>query len=197
MSAEPPSASKRTFSAGGCLLRAVIAAAAITGIVVAIGTVFNEGDDADQPVHGFLAGNVTTFPPGSVNYFEQQHVFLTHLPDGGFVALYDRSSRQQELKGDCRVHYEDAAGTGTLEPLPGTTGALVEDCNSGRAVWRVDGTFAFGNGYGDLDRFDVRIGANGDLHPDVIVDTESRSCTRSRGVIGIAPFDVRRCGKGD
>ena len=77
--------------------------------------------------------------------------------------------------------------------MPETTGALVEDCNDARAVWRVDGKFSFGNSYGDLDRFDVRTGAQG----DVIVDTESRSCTRSRGVIGIAPFDVRRCGKGD
>ncbi len=69
----------------------------------------------------------------------------------------------------------------------------MEDCNNARAVWRVDGAFSFGNSYGDLDRFNVRTDARG----NVIVDTESRSCTRSRGVIGIAPFDARRCGKGD
>ena len=113
------------------------------------------------------------------------------------MALYDRSSRQQELKGDCRVHYEDAAGIGTLEPLPDTAGALVEECNNTRAVWRVDGKFSFGSSYGDLDRLDVHVAQPSGVQGDVIVDTESRSCTRSRGVIGIEPFDVRRCGKGD
>jgi hypothetical protein len=193
VSAGAAPATKRRFHAGGCLLRVGIAIAVLTGVVVAIGTIFNQGDNADQPVHGFIAGNVTAFQSGSVNYFEQQHLFLAEIPSVGFVALYDRSSRQQELSGDCRVHYEDTAGIGTLAPLPGTTGALVEDCNNARAVWRVDGTFAFGNSYGDLDRFDVQTDAQG----DVIVDTESRSCTRSRGVIGIPPFDVRRCGSGD
>jgi hypothetical protein len=193
MSTDAAPATERRFRAGGCLLRVGIAAAILTGIVVAIGTIFNEGDNADQPVHGFIAGKVDALPPGSVNYFEQQHLFLTNVPGVGFVALYDRSSRQQELNGDCRVHYEDTAGIGTLAPLPGTTGALVEDCNNARAVWRVDGMFAFGNSYGDLDHFDVQADAQG----EVIVDTESRSCTRSRGVIGIAPFDVRRCGTGD
>jgi hypothetical protein len=177
----------------GCLLRAGVAILVAIGIVVAIGTVFNEGDNADQPVHGFVAGKADALPPGSVNYFEQQHIFLTHLPDGEYIALYDRSTRQQELNGDCRVHYEDTAGIGTLDPLPGVRGALVEDCNNARSVWRVDGEFAFGNGYGDLDRLNTRIDAQG----QIVVDTDSRSCTRSRGVIGIAPFDVRRCGKPD
>ena len=186
-------APKRRISAGGCLLRIGIALVILTGIVVAIGTIFNEGDNADQPVHGFAAGAIDALPPGSVNYFEQEHIFLTHLPNGEFVALYDRSSRQQELSGDCRVRYEDTAGIGTLAPIAGTTGALVEDCNSGRAVWRVDGKFSFGNSYGDLDRLNVRTDANG----QVIVDTDSRTCTRSRGVIGIAPFEPRSCGKPD
>lgn len=184
-------ASKRRFNAGGCLLRAGIAIVVLTAIVVAIGTIFNEGDNADQPVRGFVAGTADALPPGSVNYFEQEHIFLTHLPDGQFVALYDRSPRQQELNGTCRIHYEETAGIGTLAPIAGTTGAFVEDCDNARAVWRVDGKRSFGNSYGDLDRLDVRTDAQG----RVIVDTESRTCTRSRGVIGIAPFDVRRCGK--
>ncbi len=184
-------APKRRLGAGGCLLRVGIGIAVLTGIVVAIGTIFNEGDDADQPVQGFVLGAIDALPSGSVNYFEQEHIFLTHLPSGEFIALYDRSSRQQELNGDCRVHYEDAAGIGTLMPIAGTTGALVEDCNNARAVWRVDGKFSFGNSYGDLDRLNVRTDGAG----KVIVDTDSRTCTRSRGVIGIAPFDVRTCGK--
>jgi len=193
MSENAMSASKRRFNAGGCLLRAGIAIVVLTGIVIAIGTFFNEGDNADQPMHGFVAGTVAALPPGSVNYFEQEHIFLTHLPAGEFVALYDRSPRQQELNGDCRIRYEETAGIGTLAPIAGTTGAFVEECNNARAVWRVDGKRSFGNSYGDLDRLDAHTDAQG----RVIVDTESRTCTRSRGVIGIAPFDVRRCGKPD
>lgn len=181
----------RRFSVSGCLLRVGIAIVVLVGVVVAIGTIFNQGDNADQPVQGFVAGTAPALPPGSVNYFEQEHIFLTHLPNGQFVALYDRSSRQQELHGDCRVRYDETAGIGTLEPIPGTTGAFVEECNNARAVWRIDGQFSFGNSYGDLDRFDVRTDAQG----RVIVDTTSRTCTRSRGVIGIPPFVVRRCGK--
>lgn len=184
---------KRRAGRGGCLLRIGIAAAILVGIVVAIGIIFNEGDNADQPVHGFVAGDAGAYPPGSVNYFEQQHMFLTRLPDGEFIALYDRSSRQQELNGDCRVHYEETAGVGTLDPLPGVSGALVEDCNNVRAVWRPDGKFAFGNDYGDLDRLNTQVDAQNRL----VIDTDARSCTRSRGVIGIAPFEVRRCGKPD
>ena len=191
MSGDAMVASKRRFNAGGCLLRVGIAIVVLTGIVVAVGTIFNEGDNADQPVRGFVAGTAAALPTGSVNYFEQEHIFLTHLPDGQFVALYDRSPRQQELNGNCRIQYEETAGIGTLAPIAGTTGALVEECNNARAVWRVDGKFSFGNGYGDLDRLDVHV----DAQDRVLVDTESRTCTRSRGVIGIAPFDVRRCGK--
>jgi hypothetical protein len=193
VSGHTATASKPRARRVGCLLRAGVAILVAIAIVVAIGTIFNEGDDADQPVHGFVAGRADALPLGSVNYFEQQHIFLTHLQSDEFVALYDRSTRQQELNGDCRVHYEDAAGIGTLDPLPGIRGALVEDCDNARSVWRADGKFAFGSGYGDLDRLNTRI----DAQEQVIVDTDSRSCTRSRGVIGIAPFDVRRCGKPD
>ena len=193
MNGAPAAPSKRRFNAGGCLLRVGTAVIALTALVIIIGTIFNEGDNADQPVHGFIAGTEAALAPGSVNYFEQEHIFLTHLPDGEFVALYDRSSRQQELNGDCRVQYEETSGIGTLAPIAGTTGALVEECNKDRAVWRVDGKFSFGNSYGDLDRLNVHTDAQG----RVIVDTDSRTCTRSRGVIGIAPFDVRQCGKPD
>ena len=137
------SASKRRFNAGGCLLRVAVAMAVLTGIVVAIGTFFNEGDNADQPLHGFVAGTAAALPPGSVNYFEQEHIFLTHLPAGEFVALYDRSPRQQELNGDCRIRYEETAGIGTLAPIAGTTGAFVEECNNARAVWRVGDASVF------------------------------------------------------
>jgi hypothetical protein len=193
MSVDAALAPKPRAGRGGCLLRVVAVIVLAVAVVVAIGTIFNQGDNADQPVHGLVAGRADALPPGSVNYFEQQHIFITRLPGGEFIALYDRSSRQQELNGDCRVHYEDTAGIGTLDPLPGVAGAFVEDCHSARVVWRADGTFAFGNGYGDLDRFNTHVDAQGQL----VVDTDSRSCTRSRGVAGIPPFEPRRCGKPD
>jgi hypothetical protein len=161
----------------------------IVAIVVAIGFAFDQGDNADQPVHGYDAGVADTYEPATVTYLEAQHIFVTRLQDGGFVALYDLSSRQQELSGDCRLHYNDNATLGQLDQLPGFTGAIVEDCNSTLAVWRADGTYAFGIGYGALDQFGTSV--NGDGH--LIIDTSSRSCTRSRGVIGQAPFVSTRC----
>ena len=43
------------------------------------------------------------------------------------------------------------------------------------------------------DRFGTSVDGAGHL----IVDTSSRTCTRSRGVIGVPPFDERTCGSGD
>lgn len=173
----------------GCVTRILIAIAVVVAAVVAIGLLFDQGDRADQPDHGFNAGAADAYPAASVSYLEAEHIFITRLENREFVALYDASARQQELGGDCRLHYEDTAGVGTLDQLPGITGAIVEECNSTRAVWRADGMYAFGAGYGDLDGFGTSVNARGDL----IIDTSSRSCTRSRGVIGVAPFDERRC----
>jgi hypothetical protein len=160
-------------------------------VVVAIGTIFNEGDNADQPIRGYDAGPAAAFQPASVNFVEAEHLFIVRLLDGSFLALYDMSSRQQELGGDCRILHDDSAGIGTLSPLPGLAGAFVEDCSGTRAVWRPDGVFSFGNNYGDMDRFGARVTPQGEL----IIDVSNRSCTRSRGVIGLEPFDVRQdCG---
>ena len=131
--------------------------------------------------------------PDRVNYFEQQHIFLTRLPDGEFIALYDLSTRQRELDGDCRVRHDEIAGIGTLAPLAGMTGAFVEECNDVRGVWRLDGTFSFGPANTNLDRFSTRVDAQGDL----IIDTDSRDCYRSRQVAGLPPFDSDTCGKPD
>jgi hypothetical protein len=174
---------------GGCLVRLVIVAVVLVAVVIAIGFAFDQGDKAGQPQQGFDAGRAEDFGRATVSYLDAHHVFITRLQNGDFLALYDLSSRQQELAGDCRLIYEDTAGVGTLDPLPGISGALVENCNNVRAVWRADGMFAFGVGYGNLDRLSTSIDAAGEL----IVDTGTRSCTRSRGVIGVAPFDQRTC----
>ena len=157
---------------------------------VAIGLIFDQGENAKQPTRQYNAGPAAEYKVGDVNQFDLQHVFLVRLPDGEFLAFYDKSSRQQELGGSCRLQYDEIAGVGTLEPITGLGGAFVEECEGSRAVWRVDGKFAFGNGYGDLDRYNVSIDGAG----DVIIDLSSRTCTRSRGVPGIEPFEIRTCG---
>jgi len=172
----------------GCLVRLAVAAAIVVGVVVAIGTIFDQGDSA-RPVRGYNAGPAEAYQPATVNYIEQTHAYIVRLADGAYLALYDKPAKQQELRNDCRVSFIDDAGIGTLELLPGIKGAFVEQCGDARAVWRADGAFAFGAGYGDLDRFGTRIDAEGDL----IIDTDNRTCTRSRGATGLPPFDVRTC----
>ena len=120
-------------------------------------------------------------------------MFITRLRTAASSRSTTSRPRQQELRGDCRVDYDPTAPTGSAAQLPGFTGAFVEACGTnGRTVWLADGTFAFGSGYGDLDRFDTEVDADGHL----IVHTDSRTCTKSRGVIGVPPFDVGRCGSG-
>lgn len=174
----------------GCLARVALGIVAAVALVIAIGLIFDQGDDASQPSRGFNAGAAENYQRADVNYVPTEHIFITRLQDGEFIALYDKSSRQQELGGDCRVTWDDAAQTGTLEQLPGFTGALVEQCeDEGRTVWRADGTFAFGAGYGNLDRFAAKIRDDGTL----FIDTRSRTCTRSRGVPGVPPFVASTC----
>jgi len=188
--AESPPGRRLPGCGGGCLLRGLGVVAALVALGLAIGLIFDQGEDAKQPDRRHVAGPAAEYKLGDVNYFELQHVFLVHLPDGDFLAFYDKSARQQELGGSCRIAYDETAGTGTLEPVAGLGGAFVEECEGSRAVWRVDGKFAFGNGYGDLDRFTVSIDDAG----DVVIDLSSRTCTRSKGVPGIEPFEVRTCG---
>ena len=97
-----------------------------------------------------------------------------------------------ELGGDCRLQWDDRALIGTLDPIPGITGAFVEDCDDVRSVWRADGVFSFGGSWGDLDRYNTSVNADGHL----IVDTRTRTCTRSAGVPGQKPLNITQCGTG-
>ena len=196
MSAFPgPLQPKRTHSrARGCLLWFIGVSAAIIVLIIGIGFASSGGSRANTPGPTYDAGPASEYPLANVVPIPDQHLFLTRLQDGSYVALYDKSSRQQELHGDCRVTWDPTAPTGSAKQLPGFTGAFVEDCESeGRTVWLADGTFAFGSGYGNLDRYETHVDASGNL----VVDLASRTCTRSRGVIGIPPFDVTHCGVGN
>ena len=177
----------------GCLAMLAIAALVVVGLVVGIGFLFDQGSGSVNSQRGYDAGAASGYQNASVVYLDQQHLYVVRLQDGTFIALYDKSSKQQELRGDCRVTWDDSATLGTMAQLPGITGAFVENCDGLRAVWRADGKFAFGASYGDLDRYNTSIDGAGHL----IVDTTTRTCTRSRGVIGVAPFDAKTCGSGD
>jgi hypothetical protein len=173
----------------GCLGRIVLAMAAAVALVVIIGETFDQGDSARPPSERVDAGQADVYPPGDLSYLEIDHVYVVRLQDGTFVALYDRSPKQQQLGSSCRVRYDAAAPLIGLSQLPGFRGALVEECEGLRASWRVDGAFAGGAGYGNLDRFGTQVDAHGHL----IIDTGSRTCTKSRGVPGLPPYDVQTC----
>ncbi len=175
----------------GCVTRIVLAIAAAVAIVVVIGETFDQGEDANQPSRGFNAGTAEDYARSGVTHIDTRHVFIVRLADGSFLALYDKSPKQQELGSGCRVRFDEQAQLLGIEQLPGFTGAFVEECEgqTARTTWRTDGTFAAGGGYGNLDRFETRIEDDGTL----FVKTSTRTCTRSRGADGLAPFDITTC----
>ncbi len=187
MTEAPPPAKKKRRSIG-CLGKALIALAVLVALFFAIGLAFDQGEDANQPQRGYNAGTAEQYARSDVTG-PSQHIFITRLADGSFIALYDKSPKQQELDSNCRVTFDERANLGTLDQLEGFRGALVELCEGARAVWRADGVLAYGAGDRDLDRFGTRINENGDL----IVDIRSRTCTRSRGVPGIPPYVETTC----
>jgi hypothetical protein len=172
----------------GCLLRAMIGLGVLIAVGIAIGFAFDD-DDANIPTDDVNAGPAESYERGDVSYIPSEHIYVTRLEDGAFVALYDKSPKQQELDSSCRIFFDEFAQLGPLEPLPGIDGAFVEECEETRGVWRADGQRAFGAGYGNLDRFSTHVNDAGDL----IVDTGSRMCTRSRGVPGVPPFTETTC----
>lgn len=189
MSDESPRPAEPARRRGGCLLRIVLALAVLVALFVGIGLLFDQGDNAQQPQRGYDAGEAEAYQRADVNYLETERIFVTRLADGTFIALYDKSPKQQEQRSDCRVSYDENAQLGPLEQLDGMRGAFVEVCEGARAVWRVDGVRSTGAGYGDLDRFRTSVTREGRL----LIDTRERTCTRSRGVAGVPPFDQRIC----
>ena len=169
---------------------AVVAIGFIVVVALVIIGLFYDSADEDSGVAGGLnVGPAAEYARSDVNHFDLDHVFLVRYPDGSFDAFYDKSARQQELNGSCRILFDENALVGALEQFEGMRGAFVEACDDQCSVWRVDGTFSFGNSYGDMDRFETRIDGAGDL----IIDTSQRTCTRSKGVPGIPPFETTTC----
>ena len=194
MNEEPvEEAAPRRGSRLGCLARMLLVVASAVALVVLIGETFDQGAPANPRPSTLNAGQAEEYALSDVAQFPLSHLFIVRLGDGSFLALYDKSSKQQEVGRGCRVNFDERAQLTGLEQLPGFIGAFVEECGDLRATWRADGEFASGAGYGGLDRFETEVDASGNL----IVDITSRTCTRSRGVVGQAPFDVTTCGRGD
>lgn len=189
---EEPLASRRRMSLGrGCLLTVIGVIAMVATLVVSI-ELFSDGDEAGAPVQGFtLPGVADDYARGDVNYFDIENVYVVRYPDGSFRAFYDVSSKRQELSGgaDCGIVYDEMAVPGTMEQIAGMRGAFVEECEGTRAVWRVDGVLATQSSYGDLNEFRTSINDEG----EVFVHTSSRTCTKSKGVPGIPPYENDRC----
>jgi hypothetical protein len=173
----------------GCLLRIAIAVAVLVALFFAIGLAFDQDGESPSRASDYNAGPAEEYARSDVTYIAAKHVYVVRLAGGSFVALYDKSPKQQEVRSDCRILFDERAQLGPLEQLDGFRGGFVEECEGTRAVWRADGQRAFGAGYGNLDRFKTRIDANSDL----IVDLSERTCTRSSGVAGVPPFVETTC----
>ena len=78
--------------------------AAILTFFGAVGLVLYLKPGGDSPAPAiFVAGPVEGFEPGSVTYFESDHVFIVRLTDGALLALYDLGPRMQDAAaGDYR-----------------------------------------------------------------------------------------------
>lgn len=173
----------------GCAKWGAIGIVVLIALWLAIGFAFDQGKDAAQPAQGVNAGTAEEYARGDVTYLEPEHFYVTRLADGEFIALYDKSGRQQARGSSCRVRFDEQAVLPQLSQLDGIEGAFVEECEGTRTVWRADGELAAGAGFGDLDEFDTHINGEGDL----IVETDSRSCLKARGVPGIPPYDRTTC----
>jgi hypothetical protein len=178
----------------GCGLRVALGIVAVFGLLMAatfLGSlIFGDTDLREEP-STLNAGTAEEYAPSDLTYFDLDHIYIVRKADGSFLALYDRSTRAQELDRDCRVRFDETLEPVPLEQLSGFRGAFVEDCDGGRTVWRVDGQLASGSGWANLDRLNTSVDADGNL----IVDITQRTCTRSRGVVGVAPFDEQTCGR--
>jgi hypothetical protein len=173
----------------GCVLWGAGVAIVLSTVFIILGLATGGDDGGSAGAGGFNAGPATGYAFADVNEFDEERLFLVRLPDGEFRAFSNLSARQQELGGSCRIYFDEAAQPGNIAQVTGMRGAFIEDCENTRTVWRVDGVLAFGAGYGDLDRFPVNVDQAGDLR----IDTSERTCTRSKGVPGIPPFETRTC----
>jgi hypothetical protein len=122
----------------------------------------------------FVAGPLQGFAPGSVIYFQTEHLYVVRLAGGEILALYDLDPRMQGLldqTGDkawlnCRAELiEDADATRPGAPPAGFDGRVFrEPCHG--STWDASGARLFGPAEGNLERFPVSV-VEGVVHVDV------------------------------
>ena len=149
---------------------------------------FGDSPPAGKPeLDVFAAGPVDAFPPGTMAYFEKEHVYLVHFSDGAFLALYDLSpaTQSQVVHGgnavlECRALLTEGDAVAVLLGADvgrrgfASTG-FVDACSG--AVWDAEGTHVGGPADGRLDRFPVAV-----INDIVRIDLADRRC-QSEGAI--------------
>jgi hypothetical protein len=179
----------RRLTLRGCLTIGIAGSA--LAIIAAIAGIEAFGSDTggDGGARYVSGGEASAYPQADVQHLEKDHIFVVRFEDRSFVAFYDKTPTQQEPSTDCRLRFDDNASLNTLPQISGFRGAFVDECEGARAVYRVDGAFAFGAGFGELDRFETVVSDDGEL----LIDVSERTCTRSIGVPGLPPFEPTRC----
>lgn len=155
--------------------------AAIFGFFAAVGLLlyFKPGSNSPAP-DIFVAGPVSGFAPGSVSYFQTEHLYIVRLQDGAVIALYDLDPRMQALHEestdkawlDCRaLIVPDEVSLNSLgsPPIGFEDRVFREPCHG--STWDAAGRRLFGPTPGDLDRFPVRV-----VDDSVHVDVGNRRC---------------------
>jgi hypothetical protein len=155
---------------------------AILTFFAAVGLVLYLKPGGDSPAPGiFVAGPLEGFEPGSITYFQSDHVYVVRLTDGALIALYDLGPNGQYWlsqgateKSHCRAKLGDLPQGMTDQPdlsLPAgfeKTG-FNQLCDGG--WWDAMGHRLNGPTNGDLDRFPVAV-----VDGIVQVDVAHRRC---------------------
>lgn len=167
----------------------LLAAGAAIAFFVAVGLVmyFKPGS-TNEPVGEpaldlFGAGPVADYLPGTMTLFENEHIFLVRMEDGGVFALYDLAPHIQALVAagniealdECRAvirQDEDMAAWLAAAGAPAgfADRGIWDEC--GGVAWDATGQQVFGPPSGSLDRFTVAIDEG-----IVFVDLSDRTCT--------------------
>lgn len=127
----------------------------------------------------FVAGPIEGFEPGTVSYFELEHVYIVRMMDEALLALYDLGPGEQaavkqgqKAALECRVQFIDDENGWTSFGTPprGFEGMVFwEPCNGN--VWDAAGRLLTGPADGDLDRFPLGV-----VDGIVRVDVSNRRC---------------------
>jgi len=127
----------------------------------------------------FVAGPLDGFEPGTVSYFELEHVYIVRMMDEAVLALYDLGPGAQaaveqgnDAALECRAQFiEDENGlTSFGDPPRGFENMVFWEPCAGN-VWDAAGRHLTGPAGGDLDRFPVGV-----VDGIVRVDVTSRRC---------------------